>query len=108
MADVITTFLDFVQKNSCGQCVPCRIGSKRLKEGLEIILNKEERGEIETMIRLLAEDIGYSSKCDLGKLSGKAMKYALELCYEDFLAHREGGCGLNVSDHSGWDKVMIA
>lgn len=107
MVDVIITFLAFVQKNSCGQCVPCRVGSQRLKEGLETILNEKKKEEIETITRLLADSVGYSSRCDLGKLAGKAVKYALELCYEDFLAHREGGCGLNVPDHSGWDKVMI-
>lgn len=108
MVEVIMSFLDFVQKTSCGQCIPCRVGSKRLKEGLELFLDGERESKVELLIKLLAEDVGYSSKCDLGKLAGKAIKYTLELCYEDFLIHKEGRCGLNVLDLSVWDKVLVS
>ncbi|WP_240702887.1 NADH-ubiquinone oxidoreductase-F iron-sulfur binding region domain-containing protein [Thermodesulfobacterium sp. TA1] len=106
MTEVVLSFLDFVQKNSCAQCIPCRIGTKRIQEVLSGILSGSINGEAERLLHLLAEDIGYSSKCDLGRLAGKAVKYALNCCYEDILAHKEGICKENIPGHPGWDKVV--
>ncbi|AIH04672.1 methyl-viologen-reducing hydrogenase subunit delta [Thermodesulfobacterium commune DSM 2178] len=106
MTDVILSFLEFVQKNSCAQCIPCRIGTKRMQEVLSEILAGSIDGDGERLLKLLAEDIGYSSKCDLGRLAGKSVKYALECCYEDLLSHKQGICKKTIPGHPGWDKVV--
>jgi len=88
--ELVKFFVKFVQHNSCGGCVPCRVGTKYmeklLEEGLKTGLKKEDR----ELLRLVAEDIGFSSRCDLGKLAGKLVKYALE--YGLIEIKDKGGC----------------
>ncbi|HUX20972.1 MAG TPA: NuoF family protein, partial [Spirochaetia bacterium] len=53
MVDVARYFLDFVQEESCGKCVPCRVGTKRMLEILNrICAGQGQEGDIETLIRL--------------------------------------------------------
>ncbi|MDK2922069.1 MAG: hypothetical protein PWR24_1626 [Desulfonauticus sp.] len=106
MVEVIDSFLHFVQKNSCAQCIPCRIGTKRLQEFFKKYLEKNLNETEVDLLKLLAEDIGCSSKCDLGKLAGKSVQYALNYCEEDFIAHREGECSSSIPGHPGWEKII--
>ena len=54
MVDVARFFLEFVQEESCGKCVPCRVGTKRMLEILERICGGEgEEGDIEKLIELV-------------------------------------------------------
>lgn len=67
MVDVARFFLEFVQEESCGKCVPCRVGTKRMLE----ILNRicEGKGEIEDIERLerLGRQIRDTALCGLGQ-----------------------------------------
>ena len=50
MVDVARYFLEFVQEESCGKCVPCRVGTKRMYEILTRICNGEGKsGDIEAL-----------------------------------------------------------
>jgi NADH-quinone oxidoreductase subunit F len=66
MVDFARFFLTFTAEESCGKCVPCRIGSQRLLEILERITAGE--GELKDIERLeqLSEDIIEGSLCALG------------------------------------------
>jgi NADH:ubiquinone oxidoreductase subunit F (NADH-binding)/(2Fe-2S) ferredoxin/NAD-dependent dihydropyrimidine dehydrogenase PreA subunit len=66
MVDFAKFFLKFTAEESCGKCVPCRVGSQRLLEILERITAGE--GELEDVARLerLSEDIIEGSLCALG------------------------------------------
>ncbi len=66
MVDLARYFLSFTQEESCGKCVPCRLGTKRMLEILGRICGGE--GEPEDLERLdaLAADIKNSSLCALG------------------------------------------
>jgi NADP-reducing hydrogenase subunit HndC len=56
MVDVARFFLDFTVDESCGKCPPCRIGTKRMLEILERIVNGQgQEGDIEKLERLGAE-----------------------------------------------------
>ncbi len=67
MVDVARFFLEFVQEESCGKCVPCRVGTKRMLEILERICdNKGVEGDIERLIEL-GEQIRDTSLCGLGQ-----------------------------------------
>ena len=66
MVDLARFFLDFTQKESCGKCVPCRLGTKRMLETLDRIIAGDGReGDIE-----LLEEMGHyiieGSLCALG------------------------------------------
>lgn len=67
MVDVARYFLEFVQEESCGKCVPCRVGTKRMLEILtRICAGKGEEGDIEKLITL-GNQIKETSLCGLGQ-----------------------------------------
>ena len=67
MVDVARFFIEFVQEESCGKCVPCRVGTRRMLEILErICAGKGEAGDIDRLIEL-GNFIKTSSLCGLGQ-----------------------------------------
>ena len=67
MVDVARFFLEFVQEESCGKCVPCRVGTKRMHEMLDRICEgKGEEGDVEKLIEL-GNQIKETSLCGLGQ-----------------------------------------
>ncbi len=67
MVDVARFFLEFVQEESCGKCVPCRVGTKRMLEILErICQGNGEEGDVEKLIEL-GTQIKDSAMCGLGQ-----------------------------------------
>ena len=53
MVDTARYFMDFIQDESCGQCLPCRVGTKRMLEILERITEGEGKdGDIEMLEEL--------------------------------------------------------
>ena len=66
MVDLARYFLNFTREESCGKCVPCRIGTKRMLEILtRITEGKGEMEDLETMkdLGLMVKD---ASLCGLG------------------------------------------
>jgi len=67
MVDVARFFIEFVQEESCGKCVPCRVGTRRMLEILDRICSGQgEEGDIERLIDL-GNFIKTSSLCGLGQ-----------------------------------------
>ncbi|MDP4276397.1 MAG: NADH-ubiquinone oxidoreductase-F iron-sulfur binding region domain-containing protein [Bacteroidota bacterium] len=67
MVDIARFFMDFVQDESCGKCVPCRIGTKRMLEILERITRGEgKEGDIEILMEL-GGSIKDAAICGLGQ-----------------------------------------
>jgi NADH-quinone oxidoreductase subunit F len=67
MVDVARFFLEFVQEESCGKCVPCRVGTKRMLEILNRICEgKGRQSDIDTLIEL-GEQIRDTALCGLGQ-----------------------------------------
>lgn len=91
-------FLDFVQKESCGKCVPCRTGTKRMLEILEKITEgKGEIGDIEKLEKL-ANYIKEASLCGLGQTSPNPVLTTIKYFKDEYLEHiylnycRSGQC----------------
>jgi NADH-quinone oxidoreductase subunit F len=67
MVDVARFFLEFVQEESCGKCVPCRVGTKRMLEILNRICEgKGQESDIDTLIELGGQ-IRDTALCGLGQ-----------------------------------------
>ena len=67
MVDVARFFLEFVQEESCGKCVPCRVGTRRMLEILERICGGHgEEGDIDRLVQL-GHFIKSASLCGLGQ-----------------------------------------
>ena len=89
MVDVAKYFLKFLQDESCGKCVPCRIGVGRM---LEIVTDIcEGRGTIEQLDLLeeLAWTISVGSLCALGKTAPNPVLSTLKYFRDEYEAHIE-------------------
>ena len=87
MVDVAKYFLKFLQDESCGKCVPCRIGVDRM---LEIVTDiTEGRGTKEQIALLedLADTVGVASLCGLGKTAANPVLSTLRYFSEEYAAH---------------------
>ncbi|MBU4314273.1 MAG: NADH-quinone oxidoreductase subunit NuoF [Actinobacteria bacterium] len=87
MPDLARYFMDFIQEESCGQCVPCRIGTKRMLEILERITKGEgEKGDIEKLEKLGCM-IKETSLCGLGQTAPNPVLSTLKYFREEFEEH---------------------
>lgn len=89
MPDLARYFMDFIQDESCGQCAPCRIGTRRMLEILEAITKgKGERGDIEKLEKL-GKAIKESSLCGLGKTAPNPVLSTIKYFRGEYEEHIE-------------------
>ncbi|OYT16419.1 MAG: NADH-quinone oxidoreductase subunit F [Bacteroidetes bacterium 4572_77] len=89
MVDLARFFLDFTQKESCGKCTFCRMGTKRMLEILtRITEGKGETGDIEKL-EVLAEQIKNNSLCGLGQTAPNPVLTTIKYFRDEYEAHIE-------------------
>ncbi len=87
MVNVSCYFLDFTQKESCGKCTFCRIGTYHLLRILERLTKGEGReGDLEQLEKL-SEDIRNGSLCGLGKTAPNPVLTSLQYFRDEYEAH---------------------
>ena len=97
MVDIAKFYLEFTADESCGKCVPCRVGTKRLLEILTRIT--EGKGEEEDLqkIKDLAQHMKSSSLCALGQSAPNPVLSAMEHFGDEYVAHiRDKKCPAHV------------
>jgi NADH-quinone oxidoreductase subunit F len=93
MVDVARYFLDFTQKESCGKCTFCRIGTRHLLNILDRITKGNGREEELRLLETLSQDIKKGSLCGLGKTAPNPVLTSLEYFLDEYRAHiREKRC----------------
>ncbi len=87
MVEFCKFFLTFAQAESCGKCVPCRVGGKRMLEVLTRI--SDGRGKLEDIdtLKRLAKGMTTGSLCGLGQLTPGPVMSALRYFEDEFRAH---------------------
>lgn len=97
MVNIAKFFLEFTQAESCGKCVPCRIGTKRLLEILTRITKGEGReGDIE-LLEGLSASVRSASLCGLGQTAPNPILSTLKYFREEYEAHiRDKKCPAKV------------
>ncbi len=87
MVEVARFFMNFTQNESCGKCVPCREGTKRMLEILERIVAGQGRdGDIELLLEL-ADTISNTALCGLGKTAALPVVSTIKNFREEYEAH---------------------
>ena len=80
MTDVVVRIAEFFRDESCGQCVPCRVGAVRQHETL---VQMQKRGRLSPARRALIDDMAEvmvdASICGLGHTAASAVRSALDL-----------------------------
>ncbi|MBN2236424.1 MAG: NADH-quinone oxidoreductase subunit NuoF [Bacteroidales bacterium] len=107
MVDVAKFFMDFIQRESCGKCIPCREGTRRMLEILEDITHKPNNGSSHhalrrfkgiTQIEKLAKVIKETSLCGLGQTAPNPVLSTLKWFRHEYEEHifericRAGAC----------------
>jgi NADH:ubiquinone oxidoreductase subunit F (NADH-binding)/(2Fe-2S) ferredoxin len=87
MVDIARYFLNFTQEESCGKCVPCRVGTKQLVAILnKITEGKGEEGDLEKM-EDLSKTIKAGSLCGLGQTAPNPVLTTLRYFRKEYEAH---------------------
>lgn len=93
MVDIARFYLEFATDESCGKCVPCRIGTKRLLEILERIT--EGKGEMEDIeiLKELCVNVQNGSLCGLGQTAPNPILSSLNYFLDEYKTHiKERSC----------------
>ena len=117
MVDVAKFFMDFIQRESCGKCIPCREGTKRMLEILESITSKpinDERNEalvrFKGILQLekLSKVIRETSLCGLGQTAPNPVMSTLKWFRDEYEAHIfERKCPTNVCTELRTFKIDV-
>ena len=87
MVETARFFMEFTQKESCGKCVPCREGTKRMLETLNRIVDNKGTLEDLDLLEELADTITETALCGLGQSACKPVQSTLKYFREDYLRH---------------------
>ncbi len=122
--ELVKHFFDFFQKESCGDCVPCRTGTKKIKDILHLITEPVRPSEFQKWRKLFGNQEGLcietlkrtgkvmevAAKCGLGQASPKPLLSSLELFgneYQALIAQRQQEyerCANESSHSSNWSS----
>ncbi|HEY42210.1 MAG TPA: 4Fe-4S binding protein [Dehalococcoidia bacterium] len=92
MVEIARYFLEFTQRESCGKCTFCRLGTKQMLTLLnDITQGKGTQADLDTL-KTLAEDIKAGSLCGLGKTAPNPVLTTLRYFEDEYHAHITEGC----------------
>lgn len=87
IVDTARFFLSFTQAESCGKCVPCRLGTKQMLDTLEDITNGKGKLEDIDLLEDLAKDIKVGSLCALGGTAPNPVLTSIRYFRDEYEAH---------------------
>jgi NADH-quinone oxidoreductase subunit F/NADP-reducing hydrogenase subunit HndC len=84
MVEIARYFMEFCQDESCGKCVPCRIGTKRMLDILTRITKGEGTKEDIGLLKELAEVTKTASLCGLGQTAANPVLSTIRYCLNEY------------------------
>ena len=87
MVDLAKYFLSFTQRESCGKCVPCRLGTKKMLEILTAITKGESSLKDLDQLISLAEDVKIGSLCGLGQTVPNPVLSTIRFFRDEYESH---------------------
>lgn len=87
MVEMARFFMNFTQNESCGKCIPCREGTKRMLELLNDIVEGNGTLEHIDMLEELSETISDTALCGLGKSAAFPVMSTLKYFRDEYIAH---------------------
>ena len=93
MVEIARYFLEFTQRESCGKCTFCRLGTKQMLAVLDEFTKGKGKIEDLGMLVALAEDVKAGSLCGLGRTAPNPVLSTLRFFRDEYEAHiKEGRC----------------
>ena len=90
--DLQLSFLKVCQAQTCGKCVPCRVGLTKLQQLLQDVLNGKATMDTLALIEKTAKNIEASADCAIGYEAAHMLVAGLEGFREDYVHHIKEGC----------------
>jgi NADH:ubiquinone oxidoreductase subunit F (NADH-binding) len=87
MVDVAKFFMDFTRDESCGKCIPCRVGTTQLHGLLERISNGEGKMEDLDTLERLGAMVQKTALCGLGQTAPNPVSSTLKYFREEYVQH---------------------
>ena len=87
MVDVARYFLNFTQQESCGKCVPCRLGTKQMVEILNRIVEGRGKEEDIELLETIGKNVKLASLCGLGQTAPNPVLTTLKYFRDEYIAH---------------------
>ena len=87
MVDIARFFTDFCQKESCGKCAPCRLGTRQMLDILERICRGEGELPDIDLLETLGETIKEASLCGLGQTAPNPVLSTIRYFRDEYVAH---------------------
>ncbi|MGO8690838.1 MAG: NADH-quinone oxidoreductase subunit NuoF [Thermoguttaceae bacterium] len=87
MVDLARYFIDFVQKESCGKCPPCRLGTRQMLDILQDLTEGNGRPADLDVLLELAQGISQASLCGLGQTAPNPVLTTLRYFRDEYEAH---------------------
>ena len=87
MVDVARYFMEFCMSESCGKCVPCRVGTVEMHELLSRIVQGRASIEDMALLQELCEVVKYTSLCGLGQAAPNPVLSTVRYFQDEYLAH---------------------
>lgn len=87
MVEVARFFMNFTQNESCGKCVPCREGTKRMLELLNDIVEGRGTDEHLETLEELADTVSNTALCGLGKSAPSPVISTMKYFRDEYIAH---------------------
>lgn len=96
MVNIAKFFLEFSVGESCGKCIPCRLGNKKMLDILNKICDGNGTMDDLDQLQALAEYIKENSLCGLGQSSPNPVLSTLKYFHDEYVAHINGKCPAGV------------
>jgi bidirectional [NiFe] hydrogenase diaphorase subunit len=90
MVDVAKFFMEFCMSESCGKCVPCRVGTTQLHNILSRITKGEAQEKDLAMLEELCDVVRNTSLCGLGQSAPNPILSTLRCFRDEYAAHVDG------------------
>jgi NADH-quinone oxidoreductase subunit F len=99
MVDLARYFVSFTEKESCGKCVPCRLGTRQMRIILDDICAGRGTEESITQLEELGAAVSKGSLCGLGQTAPNPVLTTIKYFRDEYLAHvREKRCPAGVCE----------
>lgn len=93
MVDLARFFVNFLQNESCGKCVPCRLGFRRMLEILQRIIDRQATMSDLKLLRELANVVRQASLCGLGQTGANPVLSTMRYFEQEYIRHiKVGDC----------------
>lgn len=90
MVDVAKFFMEFCRTESCGKCVPCRVGTAQMHDILCRICDGAATLDDLALLEKLCDTVKFTSLCGLGQSAPNPVLTTLKYFRDEYIAHIEG------------------